>query len=60
MDESAGTFVLEVGGASIELVVEAMQKGARDFVEKPWENARVLAVVATLAVAVAFRPLRGS
>jgi DNA-binding NtrC family response regulator len=31
--------------ASIELVVEAMQRGARDFIEKPWDNARVLAVV---------------
>ncbi|HVG24846.1 MAG TPA: sigma-54 dependent transcriptional regulator [Thermoanaerobaculia bacterium] len=38
-------IVVMTAWASIALVVEAMQKGARDFVEKPWDNARVLAVV---------------
>jgi DNA-binding NtrC family response regulator len=33
--------------ASIELVVEAMRRGARDFVPKPWENARLLAILRT-------------
>jgi DNA-binding NtrC family response regulator len=37
--------VVMTAWASIALVVEAMQKGARDFIEKPWDNARVLAVV---------------
>ncbi|MEM7483172.1 MAG: sigma-54 dependent transcriptional regulator [Acidobacteriota bacterium] len=32
---------------SVEVVVEAMRRGARDFVEKPWENARLLSVVRT-------------
>lgn len=32
---------------SIELAVEALQAGARDFVTKPWENERVLNVVKT-------------
>ena len=27
---------------SVELAVEAMQHGVRDFVLKPWENARLL------------------
>ncbi|HUR79874.1 MAG TPA: sigma-54 dependent transcriptional regulator [Thermoanaerobaculia bacterium] len=38
-------IVVMTAWASIALVVEAMQKGARDFVEKPWDNARVLAIV---------------
>jgi len=31
--------------ASIELAVEAMRMGAADFIEKPWQNARVLNVL---------------
>ena len=31
--------------ASVELAVEAMRRGARDFIAKPWENARLLTVV---------------
>jgi len=31
--------------ASIELAVAAMRDGAVDFIEKPWQNARVLAVL---------------
>ena len=30
---------------SIDLAVEAMRRGARDFLEKPWDNHRVLAVI---------------
>ncbi len=33
--------------ASIELAVEAIRQGARDFVQKPWENQRLLAIVST-------------
>jgi DNA-binding NtrC family response regulator len=33
--------------ASVDLAVEAMRRGARDFVAKPWENARLLTVVET-------------
>jgi DNA-binding NtrC family response regulator len=32
---------------SVELAVEAMRRGARDFVQKPWENARLLSIVRT-------------
>jgi DNA-binding NtrC family response regulator len=32
---------------SIELAVEAMQRGARDFVQKPWENSRLLCILRT-------------
>lgn len=31
--------------ANIQLAVEAMRKGATDFIEKPWENARVVSVL---------------
>jgi DNA-binding NtrC family response regulator len=34
-------IVVMTAWASIQLVVEAMQKGARDFVQKPWDNARL-------------------
>jgi DNA-binding NtrC family response regulator len=30
---------------SIDLAVEAMRRGGRDFVQKPWENARLLNIV---------------
>ena len=32
---------------SVDLAVEAMRRGARDFIEKPWENNRVLSIVRT-------------
>src|ERR1044072_8362914 len=32
---------------SIELTVEAMRRGVRDFVLKPWENARLLNILRT-------------
>ena len=33
--------------ASVEIAVEAMRRGARDFVQKPWENARLLTILRT-------------
>jgi DNA-binding NtrC family response regulator len=33
--------------SSVDLAVEAMRKGARDFVQKPWDNARLLSIVRT-------------
>jgi DNA-binding NtrC family response regulator len=32
---------------SVELAVEAMHRGARDFVQKPWDNARLLTILRT-------------
>ena len=32
---------------SVDLAVEAMRRGARDFVQKPWDNARLLATLRT-------------
>ena len=33
--------------SSVEVAVEAMRRGARDFVQKPWENERLLAILRT-------------
>src|ERR1700751_3672139 len=33
--------------SSVEIAVEAMRRGARDFIQKPWENNRLLAVLRT-------------
>jgi len=46
VDPSLPVVVMTAWG-SIELAVEAMRGGARDFVQKPWENARLLAIVRT-------------
>ena len=32
---------------NVELAVEAMRRGARDFVQKPWENERLLSILRT-------------
>jgi len=40
-------IVVMTAWGSIELAVEAMRRGARDFVEKPWQNARLLATLRT-------------
>ncbi len=39
--------VVMTAWASVDLAVEAMRRGARDFVEKPWNNARLMAIVRT-------------
>jgi DNA-binding NtrC family response regulator len=41
--------VVMTAWGTIELAVEAMRRGARDFVQKPWENARLVAIVKTQA-----------
>jgi len=39
--------VVMTAWASVDLAVEAMRRGARDFIQKPWENPRLLAIVRT-------------
>ncbi len=39
--------VVMTAWGSVEVAVEAMRRGARDFVQKPWENARLLTIVRT-------------
>jgi DNA-binding NtrC family response regulator len=41
--------VVMTAWGSVELAVEAMQRGARDFVQKPWENERLLTILRTQA-----------
>jgi DNA-binding NtrC family response regulator len=43
--DSTLPVVVLTAWASVELAVEAMQKGARDFIQKPGENDRFLSVV---------------
>ena len=45
-DDSLPVVVMTAWG-SVDLAVEAMRRGARDFVQKPWENARLLSIVRT-------------
>ncbi len=39
--------VVMTAWGTVDLAVEAMRRGARDFVQKPWENARLLATLRT-------------
>jgi len=40
-------IVVMTAWATIELAVDAMKRGARDFVTKPWDNQRLLTIVKT-------------
>ncbi len=46
VDDSLPVVVM-TAWASVDVAVEAMRRGARDFVEKPWDNARLLAILRT-------------
>jgi len=46
IDPTLPVVVMTAWG-SVDVAVEAMQRGARDFIQKPWENARLLAVLRT-------------
>ena len=46
MDSTLPVVVMTAWG-SVALAVEAMRRGARDFVQKPWENARLIAILRT-------------
>jgi len=46
IDESLPVVVM-TAWSSIELAVEAIRCGARDFVQKPWKNERLLSVLQT-------------
>ncbi|HEV2306294.1 MAG TPA: sigma-54 dependent transcriptional regulator [Candidatus Acidoferrales bacterium] len=45
-DGSLPVIVMTAWG-SLNLAVEAMRRGAKDFIQKPWENARLLAILRT-------------
>ena len=46
VDPSLPVVVMTAWG-SVDVAVEAMRRGARDFIQKPWDNARLLAVLRT-------------
>lgn len=45
--DSTTPVIVMTAWANIDLAVEAMRRGARDFVQKPWENERLLAILRT-------------
>jgi DNA-binding NtrC family response regulator len=44
LDPALPVIVMTAWG-SVELAVEAMRRGARDFVQKPWENERLASIL---------------
>jgi len=46
LDAALPVIVMTAWG-SVELAVEAMRRGARDFIQKPWDNARLSAILKT-------------
>ncbi len=45
--DSQVPIVVMTAWGNIDLAVEAMRRGAGDFIQKPWENARLLSVLRT-------------
>jgi DNA-binding NtrC family response regulator len=55
MDHTLPVVVMTAWG-TVDKAVEAMRRGARDFIEKPWDNARLLATLRTqVALGAALR-----
>jgi DNA-binding NtrC family response regulator len=46
IDPTVPVVVMTAWG-SVDLAVEAMRRGARDFIQKPWENPRLASIVRT-------------
>ncbi len=45
--DSTLPVVVMTAWGSIDLAVDAMKRGARDFIQKPWDNERLLAIAKT-------------
>jgi DNA-binding NtrC family response regulator len=45
--DSTLPIIVMTAWANVEVAVEAMRRGARDFIQKPWENERLLSIVRT-------------
>ena len=48
-------IIVMTAWSNVDLAVEAMRRGACDFVQKPWDNARLLAAIRKQAVEAAAR-----
>ena len=48
MDNTLPVVVM-TAWSSVDLAVEAIKRGARDFIQKPWDNARLLTILKTQA-----------
>ncbi|MGE0452005.1 MAG: sigma-54-dependent transcriptional regulator [Vicinamibacteria bacterium] len=48
LDTSLPVVVMTAWG-SVDVAVQAIRRGARDFVQKPWENARLISILKTQA-----------
>jgi DNA-binding NtrC family response regulator len=46
LDSTLPVIVMTAWG-NVDLAVEAMRRGARDFIQKPWENERLLCILRT-------------
>jgi DNA-binding NtrC family response regulator len=46
IDPTIPVVVMTAWG-TVQLAVEAMRRGARDFIQKPWENTRLLTIIRT-------------
>jgi DNA-binding NtrC family response regulator len=46
VDSTLPVIVMTAWG-SVDIAVEAMRRGARDFMQKPWENNRLLSIIRT-------------
>ena len=46
LDSTLPVIVMTAWG-NVELAVDAMRRGARDFIQKPWENERLLSILRT-------------
>ena len=46
LDSTLPVIVMTAWG-SVDIAVEAMRRGARDFMQKPWENNRLLSIIRT-------------
>jgi DNA-binding NtrC family response regulator len=47
--DSTLPVVVMTAWSSVDVAVEAMRRGASDFIQKPWDNARLLTIINTQA-----------
>lgn len=47
MLDSGLPIVVMTAWGNVELAVEAMRRGARDFIQKPWDNSRLSTILRT-------------